>query len=254
MKRNEPDEQKLTSTDRLNRRLAIKQTVQLSNFSLRKRVTLLKNEWWYWNNDNDVIQLDSNDDSSSLADEQQVVRHVSTNGHDRVDRRSRSNQRPVVRSLGRHHLFVRRTSSKARATIDVCQPSAGRLLSFVDVRRRTNDYRRNDLIVRPFVSRLSSSSRERILVQHAQTPFNDIDVVRLLVLSVRFPAQRTSCTLLSALDQRHENVSCRIGSLAVDASFSYQLVDRSLRTFAEHMATTMIVALESSVLQIVSSV
>ena len=39
---------KLTSDDKNNLNTAIKQTIKLAKFSLRKRITVLKNEWWYW--------------------------------------------------------------------------------------------------------------------------------------------------------------------------------------------------------------
>jgi hypothetical protein len=44
---------KLTSEDKANLSIAIKQTVKLSKFSLRKRINVLKNEWWYWD---DIVQ------------------------------------------------------------------------------------------------------------------------------------------------------------------------------------------------------
>ncbi len=50
------EEQKLTLKDRSNLNVAIKQTVKLSKFSLRKRITVLKREWWYWD---DLIQSES---------------------------------------------------------------------------------------------------------------------------------------------------------------------------------------------------
>ncbi|CAF0933107.1 unnamed protein product [Adineta steineri] len=50
------DEQKLTLKDRSNFNTAIKQTVRLSKLSLRKRITILKREWWYWD---DPIESES---------------------------------------------------------------------------------------------------------------------------------------------------------------------------------------------------
>jgi hypothetical protein len=50
------EEQKLTLQDKTNFKVAIKQTTKLSKFSLRKRVTVLKNEWWYWD---DIMQTES---------------------------------------------------------------------------------------------------------------------------------------------------------------------------------------------------
>jgi hypothetical protein len=50
------EEQKLTLKDRSNLNVAIKQTVKLSKLSLRKRITILKNEWWYWD---DIVQSQS---------------------------------------------------------------------------------------------------------------------------------------------------------------------------------------------------
>jgi hypothetical protein len=49
MKTNMQEEQKLTLKDRSNLNVAIKQTVKLSKFSLRKRITVLKREWWSMN-------------------------------------------------------------------------------------------------------------------------------------------------------------------------------------------------------------
>jgi len=56
MKTKMQEEQKLTLKDRSNLNIAIKQTVKLSKFSLRKRITVLKREWWYWD---DLIQSES---------------------------------------------------------------------------------------------------------------------------------------------------------------------------------------------------
>ncbi len=50
------EDEKLTLKDRSNLNTAIKQTVKLSKFSLRKRINVLKNEWWYWD---DTIQSQS---------------------------------------------------------------------------------------------------------------------------------------------------------------------------------------------------
>jgi hypothetical protein len=44
---------KLSSEDKTNLSIATKQTVKLSKFSLRKRINVLKNEWWYWD---DIMQ------------------------------------------------------------------------------------------------------------------------------------------------------------------------------------------------------
>lgn len=46
-------DEKLSLKDKSNLNIAIKQTIKLSRFSLRKRITVLKNEWWYWD---DIIQ------------------------------------------------------------------------------------------------------------------------------------------------------------------------------------------------------
>ena len=50
MKRKNQEEQKLSFDDKSNLKTAIRQTVKLSQFSLGKRISLLKYEWWYWNN------------------------------------------------------------------------------------------------------------------------------------------------------------------------------------------------------------
>ncbi|CAF2332512.1 unnamed protein product [Rotaria sp. Silwood2] len=52
MKTKSQEEQRLTLKDRSNLNIAIKQTVKLSKVSLQKRITILKNEWWYWDDIN----------------------------------------------------------------------------------------------------------------------------------------------------------------------------------------------------------
>ncbi|CAF4620411.1 unnamed protein product [Rotaria sp. Silwood1] len=52
MKSKSQEEQRLTLKDKSNLNIAIKQTVKLSKLSLRKRITILKNEWWYWDDIN----------------------------------------------------------------------------------------------------------------------------------------------------------------------------------------------------------
>ena len=64
MKSKMNDEQRLTSKDKSNLNTAIKQTGKLAEFSLRKRITVLKNEWWYWDDD-DIIQLEPSEEISS---------------------------------------------------------------------------------------------------------------------------------------------------------------------------------------------
>lgn len=56
MKTKMQEDTKLTLKDKSNLNTAIKQTVKLSKFSLRKRINVLKNEWWYWD---DIIQSQS---------------------------------------------------------------------------------------------------------------------------------------------------------------------------------------------------
>lgn len=61
---------KLTAADKVNLSVATKQTVKLSKFSLRKRIDVLKNEWWYWD---DIMQAAlineiSTEETESLAD------------------------------------------------------------------------------------------------------------------------------------------------------------------------------------------
>ncbi|CAF3323244.1 unnamed protein product [Rotaria sp. Silwood1] len=52
MKSKSREEQRLTLKDKSNLNIAIKQTIKLSKLSLRKRITILKNEWWYWDDIN----------------------------------------------------------------------------------------------------------------------------------------------------------------------------------------------------------
>jgi hypothetical protein len=60
------EDQKLALKDKSNLNIAIKQTVNLSKFSLRKRITVLKNEWWYWD---DIIQSQTITDISTDENE-----------------------------------------------------------------------------------------------------------------------------------------------------------------------------------------
>ncbi|UJR34052.1 hypothetical protein I4U23_021463 [Adineta vaga] len=55
------EEQKLTLKDRSNLNTAIKQAEKLAKFSLRKRINILKTEWWYWN---ELVQSEGNTESS----------------------------------------------------------------------------------------------------------------------------------------------------------------------------------------------
>jgi hypothetical protein len=66
MKSKMPEDAKLSSKDKLNLNTAIKQTVKLSKFSLRKRITVLKNEWWYWD---DIMQSTSTTEISTDENE-----------------------------------------------------------------------------------------------------------------------------------------------------------------------------------------
>jgi hypothetical protein len=61
MKCKAAEEQKLTFRDKTNLSKAIKQTAKLYKYSLRKRVTVLKNEWWYWD---DLMQSESTNEIS----------------------------------------------------------------------------------------------------------------------------------------------------------------------------------------------
>jgi len=51
LKNKRPEEQRLSLKDKANMNKAIKQINELAQYSLRKRITILKNEWWYWEND-----------------------------------------------------------------------------------------------------------------------------------------------------------------------------------------------------------
>lgn len=48
MKGRSQQDAKLTGEDKNNLNIAMKQTIKLAKFSLRKRITVLKDEWWYW--------------------------------------------------------------------------------------------------------------------------------------------------------------------------------------------------------------
>lgn len=89
------DEQRLTAKDRSNLNKAIKQTTKLSEFSLRKRITVLKNEWWYWEDD-DVIPLEPSEEivseESQLTtlkeqeiDTEAILRLLNANANELVD-------------------------------------------------------------------------------------------------------------------------------------------------------------------------
>jgi hypothetical protein len=70
---------KLTSEDKTNLSIATKQTVKLSKFSLRKRINVLKNEWWYWDdimqatliNEISTEESEIEDDPSTLIKDQE---------------------------------------------------------------------------------------------------------------------------------------------------------------------------------------
>jgi hypothetical protein len=70
---------KLTSEDKTNLSIATKQTIKLSKFSLRKRINVLKNEWWYWDdimqatliNEISTEESEIEDDPSTLIKDQE---------------------------------------------------------------------------------------------------------------------------------------------------------------------------------------
>lgn len=79
MKSRMQTDSKLTAEDKTNLSVAIKQTIKLSKFSLRKRINVLKNEWWYWD---DIMQAtlinsistedtDTEDDPPTLTKQQE---------------------------------------------------------------------------------------------------------------------------------------------------------------------------------------
>ena len=98
MKRKKQEEQKLSFNDKSNLKMAIRQTVKLSQFSLGKRISLLKYEWWYWNNGD--LPLESKKgyslyehDPSPIAHDQEADMEdmpdmLSTNSNDPVQTRS----------------------------------------------------------------------------------------------------------------------------------------------------------------------
>jgi len=71
------EDEKLTFKDKSNLNIAIKQTTKLAKFSLRKRINILKNEWWYWN---DITQSQSLTETSTdeieiLEDQPKPLKH-----------------------------------------------------------------------------------------------------------------------------------------------------------------------------------
>lgn len=94
---------KLTADDKTNLSMAIKQTIKLSKFSLRKRINVLKNEWWYWD---DIMQAtlingisteddtDTEDNPSALTkqqenDTEEILQLLATNPSELVVTKSR---------------------------------------------------------------------------------------------------------------------------------------------------------------------
>lgn len=94
---------KLTADDKTNLSMAIKQTIKLSKFSLRKRINVLKNEWWYWD---DIMQAtlingisteddtDTEDNPSALTkqqenDTEEILQLLTTNPSELVMTKSR---------------------------------------------------------------------------------------------------------------------------------------------------------------------
>ncbi|CAF3563368.1 unnamed protein product [Rotaria socialis] len=86
------EEQKLTLKDKKNLNIAIQQTVKLSQFSLQKRIIVLKNEWWYWDEINQSQSINEaptretiiNEDISTLLraqenDTEDILELFSTN-------------------------------------------------------------------------------------------------------------------------------------------------------------------------------
>ncbi len=73
------EDQKLSLKDKSNLHVATKQTVNLSKFSLRKRINVLKNEWWYWDdimqatliNEISTEESEIEDDPSTLIKDQE---------------------------------------------------------------------------------------------------------------------------------------------------------------------------------------
>ena len=92
---------KLTSEDKTNLSIATKQTIKLSKFSLRKRINVLKNEWWYWD---DIMQAtlingipaeesDAEEDRANLIQDQEndteeILQLLSTSSNELVAIRS----------------------------------------------------------------------------------------------------------------------------------------------------------------------
>jgi hypothetical protein len=77
MKSRMQEDEKLTFKDKSNLNIAIKQTTKLAKFSLRKRINILKNEWWYWN---DITQSQSLTETSTdeieiLEDQPKLLKH-----------------------------------------------------------------------------------------------------------------------------------------------------------------------------------
>lgn len=104
MKSRMPIDSKLTGEDKINLNTAIKQTNKLAKFSLRKRINVLKTEWWYWD---DIMQAtlingisteendddDDDDPPTTLTKEQEndteeILQLLSTNSNELVIKKS----------------------------------------------------------------------------------------------------------------------------------------------------------------------
>lgn len=113
------EDQKLSLKDKSNLHVATKQTVNLSKFSLRKRINVLKNEWWYWD---DIIQsqtitnistdeIEIKKDQTELTKDEEnyaeeVLQLFSTNSSDLVHRRRKKKLFLILYYYFRTILFV----------------------------------------------------------------------------------------------------------------------------------------------------
>ena len=88
---------KLTGEDKISLNMAIKQTNKLARFSLRKRIDVLKTEWWYWDdlmqatliNSISTEETDNEDDPPTLTkqqenDTEEILQLLTTNSNELV--------------------------------------------------------------------------------------------------------------------------------------------------------------------------
>ena len=226
MKSKMNDEQRLTAKDRSNLNTATKQTTKLSEFSLRKRITVLKNEWWYWDDD-DVIPLEPSEEivseESQLTtlkeqeiDTEAILRLLNDNANELVDVHPRDKRIDCYLS-GWNRLSVRFIRRESSDSIDRKAKLVG-LLSSIDIRWRRTARPSNDQIDWFLVHRLPSCGGERISALYTKESAVDIVHLWTLVLSVCLSTWRPLSSSLSSMDRRNESFTRQ---LAIPHSHAY---------------------------------